>query len=144
MSWFYRKLAGWLSSRDKAGNIRMPGGSIGIAMVEPDGSQVGVIAQGDSIVLYYGKDAVTGLSLTPTSMLRVAWFSIWTWWVCSTWFGIRTRIWQWAVMRIPPRKLEPTELVISVPHTAFDRDRVAGEMARSIGRKREQSVRVGA
>lgn len=31
---------------------------------------------------------------------RLAWFILWRWWVCATWFGLRWRLWMWAHNRL--------------------------------------------
>ena len=32
--------------------------------------------------------------------LKMAWVILWRYWVCETWFGLRRKIWYWALFRI--------------------------------------------
>lgn len=97
-SWVAKKLA----AHDTSGNLRVPGGAAGIALLEPDGSQTAVLARGDSFDVYYGRDTIHSFSVIPDNALKIAWF-IFRWRV-GMWFGLKARLWAWAMKH--PAELE--------------------------------------
>ena len=83
--------------RDKDGRIRPPGGTQGIVLTEPNGATTAVLSRGDAIEIVHGKQELLAFSTTPTNALRLAWFLVWSWWVCATWCGVKLRLWRWAL-----------------------------------------------
>ncbi len=74
-----------------------PGGEPCARWVEPDGAEVAVVARGDAVDLYFGREDIQSASLTPGTAFRLAWFLLWRWGVCATWCGLRLRLWHWAL-----------------------------------------------
>ena len=51
-----------------------------------DGSELWLGTHDKWYVFYRAEDA-----------RRLAWFILWTWWAKSTWFGLKRRLWYWAL-----------------------------------------------
>lgn len=76
-----------------------PGGEPCARWVEPDGGEVAIVVRGDAADVYYGREEIRSLSITPATALRLAWFILWRWWVRAGWCGLRLRLWHWALAR---------------------------------------------
>jgi len=146
MAWLARWLVRLLCTKDIKGQLRPPGSGMGLARYEPDGTHVGVIARGDAVDLYYGKDMVSSMSITPRTALDVAWFLLWTWWVKATWCGLRSRLFTWALLKAPVSK-EPwgtaaVYTIVQPDATALDPDRTVRSTWRDLIRSRQQRIKV--
>lgn len=92
-----------------------PGGSQLFRSIEANGSEMTMIARGDSFDCYQGRREFTAFALSPRTVLKLAWFILWTWWAKGTWFGMKTRLWYWSLTVIQRELLnKPTE-VPSIP-----------------------------
>lgn len=82
---------------DQDGTLQPPGAGPGIRIAEPDGGEVTLLARGDSFDLYIAtRKAVYNHSITPRAAVRIGWFLVW-WWVRSSWFGLKLRMWRWVL-----------------------------------------------
>jgi hypothetical protein len=96
-----------LAERDKAGQVRAPGSTASFVVDEPNGSTTAVMPRGDAVDIYHGAKEILAFSTTPRNALRLAWFLLWTWWVCATWCGLKARLWNWALGSPPPPPAPP-------------------------------------
>lgn len=59
-----------------------------------------VCTQNDGFELWIGTDDEWRWFIRwDEGVLRLGWFIIWTWWIRSTWCGLRRAIWYWALRR---------------------------------------------
>lgn len=134
------RVARWVAVRDKDGKTRPPGGTTGIVLVEPNGSTTAVLCGGDAVEVIHGKRELLTFSTTPANALRLAWFLVWTWWVKATWFGLKLRLWSWALAAPLPKSApikapgfrESRFLVAQRFNEGFDPDGVAREFAKEL------------
>ena len=65
-------------------------------MVDPDGQELAVVAQGDGVEFYYGRQRMRTFCVTPRAAMRISVFLLW-WWIGACWCGVRARLWGWAM-----------------------------------------------
>lgn len=58
-----------------------------------------VTTSNDGYELWIGTDDKWYWRCGQEDARRVAWFVLWTWWGQATWFGLRRRLWYWALGR---------------------------------------------
>jgi hypothetical protein len=76
---------------------RTPGNGFGRVWVDENDYQVAIINQGEGFDLLIGpRSSVHQFSVSSALMARVALWILW-WWMIFAWFGLRFRLWRWAV-----------------------------------------------
>lgn len=72
---------------------------LGVRAKEADGRDVVLVSQGDALDFIYGSERTgyTVVQLSVGTVLRLAWFVLWRWWIRGTWFGWKLAAWQWAL-----------------------------------------------
>lgn len=96
------QFADWLNRRlveQRGSRLARPGGSQTFRLSEATGSELTVIARGDSFDVYQGKRAIYAFQVSPRVMLALARWVLWTWWFRGTWCGIKPRLWEWSLKR---------------------------------------------
>lgn len=87
----------WINKRllvqDPQGSLYPPGGGRQKRWVQPDGSEVTIIARGDEFdLLLANKQRAYTLTMTPRTAIRLAlWVLVWFVW--TTWFGVKLALW---------------------------------------------------
>lgn len=74
-----------------------PGADAQFRIAQPDGSEVTLISNGDSLTLITGKREFTTQRITPPVAIRLGWFLLWRWWVRGTWCGLKLAAWYWSI-----------------------------------------------
>ncbi len=82
--------------RQKDDSLAPPGAGPALRLEQPNGSEMSVIARGAGFDLYFGKREIVNFAITNDSAIRLGLWLTW-WWVRHTWFGVKLRIWWWAV-----------------------------------------------
>lgn len=86
-------MRGWL-----AGKVLESDGTAGGRFVEVDLREVAVLARLDSVEVYHGRKRIIAFSMSPRMAWRLGRFLVW-WWASRCWFGLRVRLWRWALER---------------------------------------------
>jgi hypothetical protein len=89
----------WLVVTDARGEVHHPGGGRGARWLQPDGTEVSLIARGDAFDIYLGKSTIYNLTLTPSTAVALASWVL-RWWAFTTWFGLKSRLWDWSFRRV--------------------------------------------
>jgi len=95
--WVAKRVARWAGTSAEGGSLRAPTANLGIRIQEKDGSEVVLLPHGDSFDLISGKAEYYVVHISPKAMMKLAWFTIWTWWIKGTWFGFKLDAWNWAM-----------------------------------------------
>lgn len=87
-----------LGVKREDGSLGIVTSDLGVRAQEADGRDVVLLSQGDGFDLVYGqKDGpYTVLQLSPSTLLKLAWFVLWRWWFRGTWCGWKLSAWQWS------------------------------------------------
>jgi hypothetical protein len=91
-----QRVARLLLSRKHGAHAR-PGSGVGVRLVQPDGSEVALVAQGDAFDLYLVPvrgDAVHAVELDVGVAVTLARWVL-RWWAYRAWYGWRMRLWSW-------------------------------------------------
>lgn len=95
-----RKIARWIHkymSGDPSGYGVIPGSECWLDFGEgftatTDGYEIWIARENKWLVFFSAKEA-----------RQLAWFILWDWWIVSTWFGLKRRIWYWSNREILKR-----------------------------------------
>lgn len=93
--WVNRKLV----VQDKTGALNPPGFGAVHQWVQDDGTLVTLIARGDALDLYIGRDRMYNLTLEPNTAVSMALWLL-RWWRRTMWFGLKLRLWNWSLGKI--------------------------------------------
>jgi hypothetical protein len=95
-------LAHWLRLRlprvDAKGQQWAPGGGYGRRWKQPDGSELAVVAQGDTFDVFIGGAQIYNVTLDARTAKELAWWLV-RWWIFACWFGLKLKLWDWALAR---------------------------------------------
>jgi len=96
--WVASKLLSLLAVRHADGSTGVVTSDLGVRAKEADGRDIVLVSQGDAFDLVYGSERVgyTVLQLSADTVLKLAWFVLWRWWVRGTWLGWKLSAWRWA------------------------------------------------
>ena len=88
-----------------------PGDGLSIRVGEPEMHDGGVVkppyvvmTDNDGFELWIGADHKWYWHCRWPEAWRIAVFILWTWWARGTWFGLRRRLWYWALSRRVQRR----------------------------------------
>jgi len=97
------RVATWLSQhlvlQTPDGALRPPGAGSYRRWIEPDQSELTIVARGDAFDVYFGRNEITTFSISPRVALGLARYFIW-WWIKDTWCGMKLGLWWWSLRRI--------------------------------------------
>jgi hypothetical protein len=111
-------LCGVLVERDAGGELQPPAGALATRVHEADGRQLAIVSRGDVLDVYFVTrkgDPVT-FSCSARSVLRLAWWLLWRYWVVGTWCGMKLSLWSWTV-RVLTTTLKTSAAVSSTSTT---------------------------
>lgn len=99
------KLSNWIYNRlgeDWGGNPSPPGSTQEFEFGEIDGDRpmhkaVTYCNDGHDLWLCYNHDGKWLAHYRAPDARRLAWFILWDWWAIGTWFGVKRKIWYWAL-----------------------------------------------
>jgi hypothetical protein len=74
-----------------------PGSECRLVFGGPEMSQRATTYNNDGFELWLGTAHKWHVFYKAREARRLAWFILWTWWAKSTWFGLKRRIWYWAL-----------------------------------------------
>lgn len=94
--WIFKHLSG-----NPAEYCVPPGSEVELEFGEMDGGRPVFIAttynnHGFELWLGYNHGGWT-THMWAKDARRLAWFILWDWWIVSTWFGLKRKIWYWAL-----------------------------------------------
>ncbi len=89
--------------RDVDGTLQPPAAGPGLRVIEPDGSDVTIVARGEHFDLYFAKSTVINVPITVNAAMHLTRWLVW-WWVRHAWFGLKLRIWRWVQNSAMERK----------------------------------------
>lgn len=92
------RLMTWLSD-EVDGKVRFPGARHHVNLVEPNGSVLTVVANGDSIDVFQGLGQIYSFAVTAPTAKKLAFFLL-RWWILGTWCGLKLWIWRRLVSRM--------------------------------------------
>lgn len=92
---FARWLNRQLVTEDRQGHLAPPGAGAAQVWRQSDGSEVALIARGDALDIYIGRERVVNLTLEPRTAVAMALWLL-RWWRRTMWFGLKLRLWRWS------------------------------------------------
>lgn len=97
--WVAQKLLALLAVKHADGTSGIVTSDLGVRAKEADGRDIVLVSQGDAFDFVYGSERAgyTVLQLSASTVLKLAWFVMWRWWVRGTWLGWKLSAWQWSV-----------------------------------------------
>lgn len=103
-----KKLTQWIYDHlgeDWGGNGSPPGSTQKLEFGELDGDLPMHVAvtycnDGQDIWLAYNQGGKWLAHYEARHARRLAWFILWDWWAVATWFGLKRKIWYWALHEI--------------------------------------------
>lgn len=99
-----------LIETDGVGKQWPAGGARGGRWKEPDGGELTVFAQGDTLDVYVGREQITNFTMSARTAVRfMRWILLW--WVFGCWFGLKLRLWSWAQNRLYDARRDEEESV---------------------------------
>jgi hypothetical protein len=96
------KIARWIYEHlgdDYGGNPSPPGQGKGVdfGIIEHGDPQHIARIYNDGFELWLGTMRKWHVFYSAQDARRLAWFILWDWWAVSTWFGLKRKIWYWAL-----------------------------------------------
>lgn len=105
------RLAKWIHNKlgdDWGGSQAPPGVNAELDFGEIDNGRPMYVARtypNDGSDLWLGTPNNWHVFYRAQDARRLAWFILWDWWVVGTWFGLKRKIWYWALRIIVDRTL---------------------------------------
>ena len=85
-----------LISKNAAGHSVQPGGNVAKRWVQPEGSDVAIIARGDAFDLYIGKKQIYNVTMSVQIAKELGFWLV-KWWIFNAWCGVKLRLWYWSL-----------------------------------------------
>ena len=99
-----KKLARWMFHKlgdDFHGAPSPPGSTYRLEFGETDDDglpmEIATTGNNDGFELWLGWRSEWHVFYQAKYARRLAWFILWTWWARGTWFGLKRRLWYWAL-----------------------------------------------
>ena len=101
--WIYQ----WLGEGETSD--RPPGStqSLKLAVDKDGGYEIASTDNNDGFELWLGNPWEWHVFYSAKDARRLAWFILWNWWVCGTWFGLKRKIWYKALNRKAKKHATP-------------------------------------
>jgi hypothetical protein len=123
------KFAYWIDKKfgeDFGGNSAAPGSTAELNFGEMDGARPMYVARtypNDGHDLWLGTPEKWHVFYSEKEARRLAWFILWDWWAVSTWFGLKRKIWFWALGVIVKSYSGRTPLALDASPQAVVKDK---------------------
>lgn len=94
------KIANWIFDNLSGDNSRHcvpPGAECQLNFGAEDAPQIATTYNNDGFELWLGTPHRWHVFYSAKAARRLAWFILWDWWIVSTWYGLKRRIWYWAL-----------------------------------------------
>lgn len=98
-----KRIATWLFTKlsvEREGAVRPPGAGIAREWTERDGRKLLIVSHGDAFDVYHGRRDPIVFSISPTILLSLGIWILWSWWFGRIWCGVKVRLWLWALERL--------------------------------------------
>lgn len=94
--WLAYRVNRALLEQNERGQHVLPGANVAQRWVQPDGTETTLISRGDAFDLYIGRRTIYNVTLSFGTAVAIAKWIL-SWWVRSTWCGIKHRLWYWSL-----------------------------------------------